>query len=246
HATRRGNLLGLTAILFWASWAPLIVAGGETTPPFLLLAIAFTAASFVMLARRAVLRRGFADLFRTPPVTLALGVAGLFGSNVMFLMALEAGAAPVPVTIVAHTWPVWMALIVLVAGIARGTIWDLFAFVLGFAGVMAVATREGSFEFHIGLGVALIGALCWASYSGLRTRVPAGPPDALTAFAVVSAIGSWGLHFALGEPTSVTWGGLAIAIAVGALPMGIANAMWDIAVRRGDPVLLAGMSFIEP
>jgi len=241
---RRGNLLGLTAILMWACWAPLMVAGGAM-PPFLLLAIAFTSASTVMLLRGFILRRGF-DFRRTPPLTLLLGFAGLWGSNAMFLLALEAGAAPVPVTIVAHTWPVWMALIVLIAGVARGTIWDLFAFGLGFAGVLTVATREGSFEFHIGLGIALVGALLWSIYSGLRTRVPAGPPDAMTAFAIVSAIVSWTLHVALGEPSGIALSDLAIAVAVGALPMGLANSLWDIAVRRGDPVLIAGMSFIEP
>ena len=125
-------------------------------------------------------------------------------------------------------------------------IWDLFAFGLGFAGVIAVATREGSFEFHYGLGIALIGACLWALYSGLRTRVPAGPPDALTAFAVVSALVSWVLHFTISDPIDVAPRDFAIAIAVGALPMGIANAFWDIAVRRGDPVLIAGMSFFEP
>lgn len=244
HATRRGNLLGLIAILMWASWAPLMVAGGAM-PPFLLLAIAFTSASTVMLLRGFILKRGFA-FRRTPLLTLVLGFAGLWGSNAMFLLAIEAGAAPVPVTIVAHTWPVWMALIVLMAGVARGTIWDLFAFALGFAGVLTVATRDGSFEFHIGLGVALFGALLWAIYSGLRTRVPAGPPDAMTAFAIASAIVSWALHFALGEPSSVAPLDLVIAIAVGALPMGLANSLWDIAVRHGDPVRIAGMSFIEP
>ena len=244
HATRRGNLLGLVAILMWASWAPLMVAGGAM-PPFLLLAIAFTSAAAVMLLRGFILRRGF-DFLRTPLLTLILGFGGLWGSNAMFLLAIEAGAAPVPVTIVAHTWPVWMALIVLIAGVARGTIWDLFAFGLGFAGVLTVATRDGSFEFHVGLGVALLGAVLWATYSGMRTRVPAGPPDAMTAFAISSAVVSWTLHFMLGEPSSVAPFDLLIAIAVGALPMGLANSLWDIAVRHGDPVRIASMSFIEP
>jgi drug/metabolite transporter (DMT)-like permease len=244
-ATRRGNLLGLTAILMWSSWAPLMVAAGAM-PPFLLLAIAFSGASFVMLARRAVLRRGFADLLATPLPTLALGFAGLWGSNAMFVLALRAGAAPVAATIVTHTWPVWMALIVLALRIARGTVWDLFAFGLGFAGVVAIATRDGQFEFHVGLALALFGSFLWALYSGARTRVPPGPPDALTAFAIAAAAASWVCHLAFGEPFAAAPLDIALALAVGMLPMGIGNALWDIAVRRGDPVLLAGMSFIEP
>jgi drug/metabolite transporter (DMT)-like permease len=244
-ARRRGNLFGLIAILMWSSWAPIMVSA-DAMPGFLLLAIAFSGASVIMLARRAVLRLGFADLLRTPLSTLALGFAGLWGSNTMFVLALDAGAAPVAATIVTHTWPIWMALIVLALGIARGTIWDLFAFALGFAGVVAIATREGQFEFHVGLAIGLFGSLLWALYSGARTRVPPGPPDALTAFAIVAALASWVCHFALGEPFAARPLDFVLALAVGVLPMGIANALWDVAVRRGDPVRLAGMSFIEP
>ncbi len=244
-AKRRGNLLGLTAILLWSSWAPLMVAA-DAMPAFLLLAIAFSGASFVMLARRAVLRLGFADLLRTPLSTLALGFVGLWGSNAAFLLALDAGVAPVAATIVTHTWPVWMAIIVLMLRIARGTIWDLFAFAFGFAGVVAIASREGQFEFHLGLGIGLFGSFLWAFYSAARTRVPPGPPDALTAYAIVAAIASWLCHLVLGEPFAARPLDIVLALAVGMLPMGIGNALWDVAVRHGDPVRLAGMSFIEP
>ena len=244
-ATRRGNLFGLIAILMWSSWAPIMVSA-DAMPGFLLLAVAFSGASLVMLARRAVLRLGFADLLRTPLSTLTLGFAGLWGSNAMFVLALDAGAAPVAATIVTHTWPIWMAVIVLALGIARGTIWDLFAFALGFAGVVSIATRDGQFQFHFGLALGLLGSFLWAVYSGARTRVPPGPPDALTAFAIAAALVSWALHFAVGEPFAARPLDFALALAVGVLPMGIANALWDVAVRRGDPVRLAGMSFIEP
>jgi len=242
---RRGNLLGLVAVLLWGAWAPLMVAGGAM-PPFLFLAIAFTGGTAVMLARRVILRRGFADLFATPVATLALGFFGLWGSNALFAIALRTGAAPVSATIVAHTWPVWMVLVVLALGIARGTRWDVLALLFGLAGVTAVAIRDGSFELHLGLMVSFGGAWLWAMYSGARTRVPAGPPDALTVFAATAAIASWMLHVLLGEPFSPAPVDVAIALAVGMLPMGVANALWDIAVRRGDPVLLAGVSFLEP
>jgi drug/metabolite transporter (DMT)-like permease len=244
-ARRRGNLFGLTAVLLWGSWAPLMVAGGAM-PPFLFLAIAFSGGAGVMLLRRAILRRGFADLFATPWPTLALGFAGLWGSNALFALSLRAGAAPVAATIVTHTWPVWMVVVVLALRIARGTLWDMLALMLGFAGVVAVAVRDGSFELHIGLVMALVASWLWATYSGARTKVPAGPPDALTVFATTAAVASWLCHFALGESFDAAPVDIAVALAVGILPMGIANAFWDVAVRRGDPVLLAGISFIEP
>jgi drug/metabolite transporter (DMT)-like permease len=33
---------------------------------------------------------------------------------------------------------------------------------------------------------------------------------------------------------------------VGVLPVGIANLAWDVGARHGDPLLLAGLSFLEP
>jgi hypothetical protein len=124
-----------------------------------------------MLLRRAVLRRGFTPSLRTPKLTLALGFSGLWGSNAAFLMAIEAGAAPVPVTIVAHTWPVWMVMIVLIARIARGTIWDLFARP-GFAGVIGPRARARS-SFITGSA-----SLCSARFSGrsIRACARACPP----------------------------------------------------------------------
>ncbi|MEX0808898.1 MAG: EamA family transporter [Dongiaceae bacterium] len=244
-AKRRGNFLGLFAILLWSVWAPLMVAGGAM-PPFLFIAIAFSSASAVMLLRRVILRRGFSDLLRIPLATLALGFAGLWGSNVAFSVALRLGAEPVSATIVSHTWPVMMVAVVLALRISRGTIWDLFALVFGFAGLVSVATSEGGFTFHVGLALALLSGFLWAFYSGARTRVPPGPPDALTAFAVTAAIASWIGHFALGEPFAAVPHDVLVAVAVGVLPMGIANALWDLSMRRGDPVTIAALSFLEP
>ncbi|MDZ4735891.1 MAG: DMT family transporter [Rhodospirillaceae bacterium] len=244
-AKRRGNFLGLFAIMLWSVWAPLMVAGGAM-PPFLFIATAFTSASVVMLSRRVILRRGFSDLWRIPLPTLALGFAGLWGSNVVFSVALRLGAEPVSATIVSHTWPIMMVAVILALRISRGTIWDLFALAFGFAGLVSVATSDGGFTFHIGLALALVSGFLWAFYSGARTKVPAGPPDALTAFAVTAAVASWIGHFVLGEPFAAVPHHVLIAVAVGVLPMGIANALWDISMRRGDPVTIAALSFLEP
>lgn len=244
-AKRRGNFLGLFAILLWSVWAPLMVAGGAM-PPFLFLAIAFSSASAILLLRRVALRQGFGDLWRMPRSTLLLGFAGLWGSNAMFAIALRLGAEPVSATIVLHTWPIMMVVVVLALRIARGTLWDAAALALGFAGIVAVAIRDGAFVFHAGLALAAVSGFLWAFYSGARTKVPPGPPDALAGFAIVSAVASWLCHLAFGESFAAAPNDILIAMAVGALPMGIANALWDVAMRRGDPVTIAALSFLEP
>jgi drug/metabolite transporter (DMT)-like permease len=251
---KRGNLLGFVAILTWSVY-PLLIVAGQKAPPFLFLAVAFTVAASFSLLRRGSLAflRGepplaaITGLIReTPRRTLALGCIGLFGSNALFNLALRWGVEPVSATIVMSTWPIMMAGIVLCLGLARATWWDALALGAGFAGILVMSGKEGGFHFEAGLLLAALSGFCWALYSGARRLVPDGPTDALGAYALVSAIASWTLHLALGEPMIFDTQTLIAMLAAGLLPMGIGNVFWDLGTREGDPVLLAGLSFLEP
>lgn len=242
---QRATLIGFIATVLWSCYGALVFAT-DATPPFLAMAIFFTAGAITLLGRRIVLGQGVVDLLRMPLSTLALGFFGLWGNNALYVFAFTSGANPVSVNIVAFSWPLMMVAIVLLLGLARGTWWDAVAMVLGFAGFVAIAWDGDAFAFHPGVLMALAGALLWAIYSSLRRLVPVGVPDAMTAFLILSALVSWGFHLALGEPFETsTDDALALAI-VGILPVGLANLMWDYGARLGDPVLLAGLCFVEP
>jgi drug/metabolite transporter (DMT)-like permease len=242
---RRATLIGFLATLGWACYGALIVAT-DRTPPMLALAICFSAAASTLLGRRLWLGYGVIDLFRMPWSTLGLGFLGLFGNNLLYVLAFTSGANPVSVNIVAFSWPVMMTAIALLAGLARATWWDGLAMLLGFIGFVAIAYDGTSLTLHPGLIMAVAGALLWAIYSALRRVVPVGVPDAMTAFTSLSAIAAWVTHFAIGEPLQTSSDDFLALIVVGILPVGFANLMWDYGTRLGDPVLLAGLSFLEP
>jgi drug/metabolite transporter (DMT)-like permease len=244
-AIRRATLIGFLATLGWACYGALVVAA-DMTPPFLALSIFFTAAAVTLLARRLLLGQGIADLFRIPLSTLGLGFFGLFGNNLLFVLAFTSGANPVSVNIVAFSWPVMMAAIVLLTGLARGTWWDGLAILLGSISFLAISYDGSSLSLHPGLLMALLGALLWAAYSALRRVVPMGVPDAMTAFVSLSAVASWIVHAAIGEPFQTSPNDVLALVVIGILPVGLANLMWDHGARLGDPVLLAGLSFVEP
>lgn len=242
---RRATLIGFLATLGWACYGALVVATDQT-PPVLALAIFFTAAALTLLGRRLWLGYGVTDLFRMPWSTVGLGFFGLFGNNLLFVLAFTSGANPVSVNIVAFSWPVMMTAIVLLVGLARATWWDALAMVLGFVGFVAISYDGTTLALHPGLIMAAAGALLWALYSALRRVVPVGVPDAMTAFTSLSAIAAWATHFVIGEPFQSSSDDLIALIVVGILPVGLANLMWDYGTRLGDPVLLAGLSFLEP
>lgn len=244
-STARGTLLGFIAILCWSSYG-VAVAFASATPPYLALAIVFSAAALSLLTRRLILRKGFGDLLTIPARTLLLGIIGLFGSNAFYILALSTGADPVAVNILSFSWPILMVAIVVASGLARITSWDVLALLLGFAGVATTAMQGHLMGVHWGLGLALLAGLSWAVYSGLRKLVPAGPQDSMSAILTVCAVASWIVHFALGEPTAVDGSSLVVLLLVGIFPVGLANLLWDLGARHGDPVLLAGLAFIEP
>ena len=210
------------------------------------MAIVFTAATTTLLVWRIIKGEGVGGLFPIPASTLALGFVGLFGSNVLYPVSLALGGNPVSVNIAALSWPVFMAGFVVLFGVARATWLDGFAMLVGFAGVILLATKGEGLALDWAVLPAFGGALCWAALSAFRTRVPAGPRDAMLHFVAVSGIACWLLVVTVEGLLLPPLDELIRLVLVGVLPVGLANYFWDIATRHGDPVLLAGLSFLEP
>ncbi|MEZ5774673.1 MAG: DMT family transporter [Hyphomicrobiaceae bacterium] len=244
-AVRRGTALGAIATLMWSVYGVLVISA-RGTPPFLAMTIVFLFSTATLLLPRLVMRRGLGGLLAIPPATLALGFLGLFGSNCFYVLALASGSNPIAVNIVSFSWPVLMAALVLLVGLARPTWWDGLAVVAGFLGVSVVTWRGEAIAIDPGLVLAFGGALSWALYSGLRRLVPAGPEDSMAAFVATSMVAAFAMHLLTETTVAIPALDLLALAAVGILPVGAANLLWDHGARTGDPVLLAAISFIEP
>lgn len=240
----RGTAFGLFAILVWSCYG-VLVAANSATPPFLSLAIVFTSATVTLLVRRLLIGEGLRDLWSLSPLTLALGFVGLFGSNFFFVLALALGGNPITVNIGSLSWPAFMVVFIVVFGVARTTWLDGLAMVFGLVGVAALVSKGAEITFELPVLLALLSALSWATYSALRTRVPSGPRDAMIAVAAVSAAVCWTVTL-VSETASAPATEILRLAAVGILPVGLGALAWDIGARHGDPVLLAGLSFMEP
>jgi drug/metabolite transporter (DMT)-like permease len=238
-------LLGFAAVVGWAFYAALVASAG-TAPRFLMLAVIFSAATATLALARIARGKGFSDLVHFPIATLLLGVMGLAGANILQVFAFGSGADPYSVAIVTYVWPILMVAAVALLRIAHAGPLDWLGIGAGFAGVGVITLEGGSFSLHPGLVLAFFGTLAWAVYSALRTLVPAGPRDSMIAFVGVSGLICWALHFASGEPFALARGELVIIAIIGIVPVGLANLLWDIGARHGDPVTLAGLSYLEP
>lgn len=255
-ATRRGTLVGATAILMWATLAALTTLSGDV-PPFQLLAMAFTPAFLIGVAywawetRQGEATRGGAGArFRLPAAAWALGLYGLFGYHFAYFMALR-HAPPVEAGLIAYLWPL---LIVLMAAALPGERLrrrQIAGALLGFGGAALLVTRGQGVAFQAqyatGYAFALACAVIWSSYSVLSRRLGAATPtSAVGAFCAATAVLALVCHLLFEEtvwPVGRQW---AAVLALGLGPVGAAFYTWDYGVKRGDIQALGTAAYAAP
>jgi drug/metabolite transporter (DMT)-like permease len=228
------------AILLWSALAALGHALAHL-PPFLL-----TGCALVLGAIPGVLHW---RAWRVPFTTLLLGVSGLFGFHFLLFLALRL-APPVEANLVNYLWP--LLIVVLTPLILPGwrlTTRHVLAALLGLTGAaLAIGVAHGSIDARAALGFALAAgsALTWACYSLLVRRVPPFSSWAIGGFALASGLLALLCH-ALFEPRAAFVPGDAWKLAaLGFGPMGAAFYLWDVAMKRGDPRVVAVLAYATP
>ena len=237
----------LGAIALWATLASLGTAL-QHVPPFFLTGVALLIGCLPSLPMVLRDRRQWA----IPPLTLALGVYGLFGFHFLLFIALRT-APPVEANLVNYLWPLLMVVLapVLLPGMALRW-FHVLAALMGFAGaaIAILGGRSGQASlagaWSWGYLLALGSAFIWASYSLLTRRVAAFPTAAIGLFGLVSGLLSLACH-ALLEPAAVLsmrdWLLLAVT---GLGPLGAAFYLWDKALKLGDARQIGILSYITP
>ncbi len=251
--TGRATLIGLSAVLMWATLAVLTAWSGRV-PPFQLAGMAFTLA-FLLAAASWVLRGGAPwRHLRQPPVVWLLGVAGLFGYHFFYFFALR-NAPPVEASLIAYLWPlliVFMSALLPSAGGGGALRWyHVAGALLGLAGTALIVTGGGDVAFQaryaVGYAAAVACALTWSSYSVLSRRFAHVPSDAVGGFCGATAVLAWACHFVFETTIWPAGAGQWLAVAgLGLGPVGLAFFTWDHGVKHGDIRVLGASSYGAP
>lgn len=243
----KATAVGFVAVLLWSLLA-LLTVGSAPVPPLLLNAICFTIGGTLGLIWTA--RSG--GLWQLRDVSwkvYAFGSIGLFGYHALYFSALRLAPAA-EAGLIAYLWPL---MIVLFSGLLPGEhlrAGHLLGALLGFAGAAAIITGgAGGFqaEHMPGYVLAFLCALTWAAYSVLSRLVGSAPTSSVAVFCVITALASWGLHFAV-EETLWPQGALGwtSTLLLGLGPVGLAFYVWDIGVKQGDIQMLGTSSYAAP
>ncbi|MEM7642925.1 MAG: EamA family transporter [Pseudomonadota bacterium] len=237
------TLAGFGAVVLWATLALFTTMSGDV-PPLQLLAMCFAIGGTMGLLAGGW-RRGW-RAWRQPWRVWALGVGGLFGYHLLYVLALR-GAPAVQASLIAYLWPL---LIVLMAS-GRGLRAHHFVgALLGFVGAGLIVTGGQGLTVssaHVGgYALAFAAAFFWSGYSVQSRQLADVPTDAVTGFCLATAALSGLAHLALETsvvPSGTEW--LAI-LGLGLGPMGLAFFLWDMGVKRGDLPVLGAASYAAP
>jgi drug/metabolite transporter (DMT)-like permease len=246
-SSKSATLLGVGAILLWATLASLTALRGAI-PPFQTTAIVFAIGGSVVLLAAAA--RGRLALVRPTPASLALGIAGLFGYHALYFAALKL-APPAEANLIASLWALFTVLFSGLLPRHRLRPAHIVGALLGLAAAtMLIWDKLGAGDAgstsRLGFVLAFACALVWSSYS-VASRLFADVPSesiavaclATSALAFVSS-----LAFEVWTPPdAMSW--LAL-VGLGLGPVGAAFLLWDIGMKGGSVPLLGVLSYASP
>ena len=176
-----------------------------------------------------------------PAAVFAFGESG---STVMFLLACRRISAA-EANLIIFLWPGITVALGAVLGALRVRLRHVIGILLGFAGV-AILMGAALSASMAGIGLAVLGSLCWSVYCVFRLCWKDDGASPLARGFGLSTVLCGGLH-SVYESWVTPDLRTAVAMAVIAIvPTAVANLMWDQGLRRGDARLLAVMAYATP
>lgn len=244
----RGTLIGLSAILMWATLATLTTFC-DSIPPFQLTAMAFTVASVIGFVWMKQQRQCATSLLRLPLSAWLLGVFGLFGYHFFYFMALK-HAPVVQASLIAYLWPLLIVMFSALLPGERLRWYHLVGAISGLLGAFLLISGKTSFSFGashaLGYGFAVLCALTWSGYSVLSRLFQTISSFSITGFCAVTALLAFFCHLLFETtvwPSGFAW--LAV-LGLGLGPVGGAFFTWDVGVKTGDIKALGALSYSAP
>jgi len=250
---RRALLLGLAAVLFWSTAATAFKLALAELSVLQLLAVAIATSALALAGVLAALGR-FGELLallREAPLHFgALAALNPLLYYCILLAAYERLPAQQAQTI-NYTWAVTLAVLSVPVLGHRLAARDWLAVLLGYLGVVIIATEGAplSLEFTSpsGVALALASTVVWAVFWLLSTRSRHEPALALAAGFVCATPPAILLALGPGGGIPPVGPGLASAVYVGLFEMGFTWLLWSAALRAADNVSRVGnLIFLSP
>lgn len=233
-------LLTFIAIVLWASLAT-IASSLSHLPPFLILSIGLLIGGSLSLPK-----------WRSWKVTLKLliiGVSGIFGYHFLLFMALRL-APPVSANLLNYLWPLFILLLTPMffkdLHLSKLNIFGACISFLGALLLVGSGDNSWSLDYLIGYGLALFAAVTWATYSLISKKIRSFSSSTVGLFCLLSGVMAFIAHLTFETRTVIVIEDWLNIVLLGLGPLGIAFYCWDSAIKKGDPRVIATLSYLTP
>ncbi len=161
----------------------------------------------------------------------------------------------IEMSVINYLWPALTVLIAVLMSQRSVSVWVYPSVALAFIGVawtivadqgISVADLSGRIATNpMVYAMAFIGAFIWAIYCNVTQRLAQGQ-NAIVLFFGATAATLWLQYAVSNEPTlEFTWSNVTILLLAGVV-MGSGYALWNVAILRGNMLLLATLSYFTP
>lgn len=255
--SRKATLIGLLAVLLWSTIVGLIRGVSEQ-----LGAVGGAALMYSLAAVLLWLSVGVTRLADFPPRYLAWG--SLLFVAYELCLALSIGLAnsnrqAIEVGMVNYLWPSLTMVAAILFNGQRASLLIVPGFLLALLGICWVLGGDQGLDLAgmlanirdnpLSYGLALAGALIWAAYCTVTSRIAKGH-NGITLFFSLTALALWGLY--LGGIIGADEGPMRFSVpalvylALAAVAMGFGYAAWNVGILHGNVTVLAGASYFIP
>jgi len=248
HSQKKGNILGIMAILSWTTLGIFTVLIGNI-PPFELVSMAFLVASIIGLIVLKIQRHSFYLLFKIPLASWIIGVMGLFGYHFFYFFALQ-NAPIVEANLLNYLWPLLIVLLSSLLPNEKLRWFHVLGALFGLIGAILLISKDGSIEldsrYLSGYILAIVAAFIWASYSVIAKKFEHIPTYSVTGFCIVTAFLSLGCHLLFEQTVVPNTTQFFIAFLIGLGPVGGAFYVWDYGMKNGNMKVLGSLAYLIP
>ncbi len=252
--SNKATLIGLTAVVLWSAIVGLIRGVSEHLGATGGAAAIYTVASVILLVSV-----GFPRLSSFPRKYLLWGSVLFVAYELCLSLSIgyaHSGRQAIEVGMVNYLWPTFTMIAAILFGGQRASLLVVPGFLLSMLGICWVLGGDQGLDVAgmlvniqdnpLSYGLAFAGAVIWAAYCTVTTRI-AGGQNGVTPFFMLVALALWG-KFLLGDHAgemSLSLSAL-VYLLLAAAAMGLGYAAWNVGILHGKVTVLAGASYFIP
>lgn len=244
---------GVVSILLWSTIVGLVRSASENFGAVGGAALIYSLGTAIL-----VVFMGFPKIRAYPKRYLIWGTLLFVRYEMCFVLALGLAKdrqQAIELGMVNYLWPSFTIALAVLFNRQRFTLLLGIGLLLAFAGLIWVisgdqpisvaAIADNISSNPLSYLLAFIGAVLWAFYSNVTKRISGGH-NGMVLFFLLTAIGLWILFaFEPNKQFNISWHSITLLL-VASLATGGANALWTLAVIRGNVALLGTLSYFTP